>query len=406
MKPFSVLIKPASADCNLKCTYCFYLDHVSMYPDQKVHRMSNETLEALISTYMKTPQPVYSFGWQGGEPTLMGVKFFKKAVELQKKYAPKGATISNAVQTNGTLITDELAAFFYEHKFLIGVSLDGPKEIHDEYRLNLGDVGTHDLVMKGIDILRKHEVEFNILTLVSQSNVKHAKKVYTYLREQGFYFHQYIPCVEFDQDGNKLPFAITGEEWGQFLLEIFNEWKYEDRYKISIRGFDAILSFMILGQMNVCTMGGNCCQYYVVEHNGDVFPCDFFVETKRKLGNITTGSFDQFAKHPQYIEFGIQKHQWNGNCSSCEYIKFCSGDCLKHRIYNEHNPDNMSWLCEGWKYFYKETLDQFRDMGAEFMRNNMQGQQIRFFDQAKIDRNDKCYCGSQQKYKFCHGRNS
>lgn len=402
MRPFSLLIKPSSADCNLRCEYCFYLDHASLYPETSIHRMSEDTLEEMIRSYMETNQPMYSFGWQGGEPTLMGVDFFKKVVEYQQKYG-NGRQVSNGLQTNGTLITDEMAELFAKNKFLLGVSLDGPEHIHDHYRVNVGNGGTHAKVMQGIDRLKKHGVEFNILTLVSQSNVGHAKEVYHYLKSNGFYFHQYIPCVEFDAQGNHVPYSITGKQWGQFLIELFNEWKKEDTYRISIRGFDAILSFMVLGQMNVCTMGGNCCQYFVVEYNGDIYPCDFFVEEKLKLGNLNHDTWQDMQDSDLYKEFGHQKNQWNEACKNCKYLYYCSGDCLKHRIYHQNKPQNISWLCEGWKMFFDATLDDFRKIAKEYMKNHMQNPSPVLFENRRIDRNGPCFCGSGKKYKHCHG---
>lgn len=404
MKPFSLLVKPASADCNLKCTYCFYLDHISMYPEKKIHRMDDVTLEKMIASYMKTKQPAYSFGWQGGEPTLMGVDFFKKVVELQKKYSKPGIPVSNGLQTNGTLITDDMAKLFHDYNFLVGVSVDGPEPIHNKYRVHTGDRGSHHLVMEGIHKLKKHKVEFNILTLVSESNVNHAKEVYSYLKEQGFYYHQYIPCVEFDSLGSHVPYSITGKQWGQFLIDIFNLWKKEDVFKVSIRKFDAILSLLIMGQINMCTMSGHCCQYFVVEHNGDVFPCDFFVEKQRNLGNVHHESWQDMQTSKSFEQFGAQKNNWNDQCKQCDYIDLCSGDCLKHRIYNQNEPEHLSWLCEGWKMFYDATLDEFKAIAKNYLKSQGKNHSTLLFDEVKRDRNGLCFCGSQKKFKHCHGK--
>ncbi len=400
-KPFSLLIKPASADCNLRCSYCFYLDHSALYPEEKIHRMSDEILEEMISRYMATDQPQYIFGWQGGEPTLMGVEFFKKVVHYQQKYAKPGAIISNGLQTNGTLITEELAEFLHEYNFLVGISLDGPEHIHNKYRLNQGMKGTHAKVWEGIRLLQKYKVEFNILTLVSSSNVHHAKEVYHYLKDHGFYYQQYIPCVEMDEQGNPLPFTITGEEWGKFMCEIFDEWIQSDPYRISIRLFDSILSLMFYGRMSVCHMAGNCRQYFVVEYNGDVYPCDFFVEKERRLGNITRNSWEEMQDHPLYHSFGHLKHQWNDACIHCPYLFYCSGDCLKHRIYNGQPSETMSWLCEGWKKFYSHTIPGFYKLAKAIqLQQSIKGPL--FVDQ-KQERNQPCFCGSGKKYKQCHG---
>ncbi|MCK4422813.1 MAG: radical SAM protein, partial [Candidatus Omnitrophica bacterium] len=276
-KPFSLLIKPASADCNLNCAYCFYLGHSSLYPRIKVHRMSDQVLEKLISSYLRTNQPQYSFGWQGGEPTLMGLDFFKRVIQLQQKHGHPGANIANGLQTNAIRIDDEFAKHLSKYNFLVGVSLDGPPEIHDYYRKYKDNRGTHADVMRSIDCLKRNNVEFNILTLVNNINVCQPKEVYHYLCDNGFLYHQYIECVEFDPKGRLLPFAVNGEEWGNFLCAIFDEWIKGDTHRVSIRLFDSILVYMVEGLRNVCKMGQNCCQYLAVEYNGDVYPCDFFI---------------------------------------------------------------------------------------------------------------------------------
>lgn len=217
MRPFSLLIKPASADCNLRCEYCFYLDTSRLYSTSLRHRMSDEVLEQLVKSYMATIQPTYSFAWQGGEPTLMGLDFFRKVVALQKHYGSKGAIISNSLQTNVTRIDEKLARHFARYCFLLGCSLDGPDGIHDRYRRTAGGNATHEMVMSGIDTLKRHGVEFNILALVSKANVEQASEIYQYLTGKGFFFQQYIPCVEFGEDGKLLPVAINGREWGEFL---------------------------------------------------------------------------------------------------------------------------------------------------------------------------------------------
>lgn len=295
--------------------------------------MSEEVLERLISSYLATDQPVYAFGWQGGEPTLMGLEFFQTVVRLQKRYGRPGSSVSNGLQTNGTLLTDPMAAFFTEYKFLLGVSLDGPAEIHDFYRKQNDGTGTHREVMRGIRALRRQGTEFNALTLVTQANVHRGKEVYRYLKEEGFFFHQYIPCVEYDAKGAPLPWSISGEEWGRFLLDIFKAWYPRDVRAISIRQFDSILSKLITGRATVCSMGESCDSYFVVEHNGDVYPCDFFVEPSLKLGNILEEKgWEEFLASPLYRAFGARKAQAHPDCATCPYLEFCYGDCLKHRL--------------------------------------------------------------------------
>lgn len=359
MNPFSLLIKPAAADCNLRCEYCFYLDKCRLYPETTRHRMSEEVLEQLVKSYMATGQPVYSFGWQGGEPLLMGVGFFRKITAFQQQYGKIGAVVSNGLQTNATLMNDEMAHHLARYRFLVGCSLDGPAEIHNRYRRRAAGGSTHEAVLKGIETLERHGVAFNVLVLVSQANVGQPEKIYDYLVERGYRFHQYIPCVEFDPEGNLLPFAITGQEWGSFMCRLFDRWYGRDTRRVSIRHFDAVLHKILQNHVQVCSLARNCCQYFVVEYNGDIYPCDFFVEERLKIGNIRDTSWEEAAASRVYREFGAQKACWSKDCRRCDCLPFCSGDCLKHRLYAANEAGNVSWLCSGWRQFVRYTRDRF-----------------------------------------------
>jgi len=411
LRPFSLLIKPASADCNLRCEYCFYLDRCELYPDPKVHRMSDDVLDAMVRTYMETPQPQHSFGWQGGEPTLMGLEFFQRAIELQKEYGQRGAVVSNGLQTNTTLIDDEFARHLAEYNYLVGVSVDGPPDIHNHYRHYAGGKDSHAAVMKGLAALKRNHVEYNILTLVSQSNVRRAAEVYRYLCSMDCLFHQYIPCVEFDGegDGKLLPFAITGDEWGDFLCEIFDQWYPADTRRVSVRLFDSILTKMVDNVYNVCHMGRDCRQYFVVEYNGDIYPCDFFVKAPLKLGNVLEDSWSDLQRSAKYRQFGAMKTKWHGDCDGCECLAYCSGDCLKHRLEQaQGDPRTMSSLCAGWKKFYPRTLAGFRKLADKVRRDRVEARreaQAAAGPQARpVGRNSPCPCGSGKKYKKCCGR--
>ena len=412
MREFSLLIKPASADCNLNCEYCFYLEKCHLYPDTPRHRMSEAVLEQMVKSFMATSQSTYSFGWQGGEPTLMGLPFFEKVVEFQQKHGRAGVSVANGLQTNATLIDDALAEHFGKYRFLLGCSLDGPPDIHNKFRLNAAGKPSHDSVLRGLEILNKHQVEFNILVLVSQANVKEAKTVYRYLVDKGFNYQQYIPCVEFDEHGEQLPFAINGAEWGEFLCELFDEW-YSDRYTVSIRHFDSLLFKMVDNVSNVCVLDRNCCQYFVVEYNGDIYPCDFFVEEQQKLGNIWNTPWETAINTDRYIAFGSQKSNWNSVCNSCQCLDLCNGDCLKHRVYGDHKPKNLSYLCQGWKQFNKHSNKRFEDLAAEIrrIRREEMAQAALTSRPVKqttkpVGRNAPCPCGSGLKHKKCCGKNS
>jgi uncharacterized protein len=337
----------------------------------------------------------------------MGVEFFKRAVELQQQYGRSGAAVANGLQTNGTLITDELAAHLAEYKFLTGVSLDGPREIHDHYRRNAADGGSYDDVMRGIGRLQQHGAEFNILILVNDGNVERAAEVYHFLCEQGFLHHQYIACVEPDENRNVLPFSISGKQWGDFLCTIFDLWYASDTRRVSIRLFDAILGLMVEGVRNMCSLGTNCCQYFVVEYNGDVFPCDFFVEKRFRLGNIQADSWAMLQQSPIYRDFGAQKRQWNARCETCEYVEICVGDCLKHRLCaGGGDPRRLSHLCEGWRQFYAHTLPKFRELARQIVEERRQANMMPRRPPAgrRPGRNAPCPCGSGKKFKNCCGR--
>lgn len=408
---FSLLIKPVSADCNLHCTYCFYLEKSSLYPAYKTHRMSETVLEKIISSYMHTGQSVYSFIWQGGEPTLMGLEFFQKVTDLQMKYGGPGVRVANGLQTNGTLIHNAFAEHLARYKFLVGCSLDGPADIHDRYRRTNGDRPSHAAVLKGINALKRRQVEFNILVLVSQANVHRAQDVYRYLVDQGFNYHQYIPCVEFDEKGRPQPFSITGPEWGDFMCQIFDLWYPRDIYKVSVRYFDSILQKLLYGTANVCTLENNCCQYFVVEYNGDVYPCDFFVKEKLKLGNILEDSWKLLLNSPIYRKFGIQKSQWNSACDMCDYFNLCHGDCLKYRIYGDYTSRNLSWLCVGRQQFLEYTHEKFQALTENTRTQQCQDKLAEGQQKVKthskgvsVGRNQPCPCGSGKKFKKCCGR--
>jgi len=371
--------------------------------------MSDVVLEQVIASYMNTPQPAYSFGWQGGEPTLMGLDFFKKAVVLQKKYGKPGAVVSNGLQTNATLIDDDFAAHLAEYNYLVGVSLDGPADLHDVYRRNAAGNGSHEAVMRGIEALNRHKVAYNALVLVSTANVLYPERVYDYLKSLGIYHHQYIPCVEFDEDGKPLPYTITGKQWGTFLNGIFERWIANDTRTVSIRDFDSILHHLVHGAYTMCVQGGYCDHYFVVEYNGDIYPCDFFVEKGTRMGNITRTDWEEFIQSRKRHSFAKLKSQWNEACSHCEYLRFCSGDCLKQRYYGSRDPANLSWLCAGWKDFYTRSVPEFERLAVEYINERqleLPPYQRRHFKKPpplRIGWNDPCYCGSGKKYKLCHG---
>ncbi len=366
MKPFSLLIKPSSADCNLRCAYCFYLDRAELFPETRQHRMSDATLACMVRSFLATEQPQYTFGWQGGEPTLMGLEFFKRVTELQRALGRPGAMISNGFQTNATRIDDEWARHFAKYNFLVGVSVDGPATLHDRFRLDIGGRPSHARVLQGIAALKRQHVEYNVLTLVSQANVRHPETVYEYLCAQGVKFHQYIECVEFDAAGRPRPFAIGPAEWGDFLCRLFDRWYPKDVYTVSIRLFDTILAQLVDNVSNTCAAGTSCDQYFVVEYNGDVFPCDFHVQPEWRLGNIHRDGWDVLQGSALFHDFAARKRQWHEACHRCPWLRFCNGDCPKNRIGAASGA--ASHLCAGWKRFHAHALPRLRELAQEVLR--------------------------------------
>jgi len=335
----------------------------------------------------------------------MGLDFFKRVVELQQKHGRRGAVVSNGLQTNATLIDDAFAEHLGRYRFLVGVSLDGPRETHDHYRRYGSGRATFDDVMRGIACLKRRDVAFNILTLVGDHNVGKAAEIYRFLRDQGFLHHQYIPCVEFDESGRLMPFAVRGAAWGEFLCAVFDEWVREDTRRVSVRLFDSVLAWLVDKVRNVCHMGRNCCQYFVVEHNGDVYPCDFFVEEHLKLGNVRQDSWDGLVREPRYVAFGRQKAQWNPACSECEFLACCGGDCLKNRFYGRPDPRQLSVLCEGWKMFFAHALPGLKDLARQIVEERraaaIASQDASGAAARRVGRNAPCPCGSGKKFKNC-----
>jgi uncharacterized protein len=397
--PFSLLVKPASADCNLRCRYCFYLPKRSLYPGAGVRRMNEEVLERLISSFMATPQEQHAFGWQGGEPTLLGHQFFRAVIRLQRRHGRLGAVVSNGLQTNGTLLDEPLARVLARYRFLVGVSLDGPEEVHDAYRKDAAGGPSHARVLEGVALLRRFGVEHNVLTLVSDANISDGGSLYRYLRDAGFSYHQYIPCVELDTDGEPAAFSVRPEDWGRFLCEVFDAWHEADTSRVSVRLFDSILVRLIEGVANVCSMGCDCRQYLLVEHNGDVYPCDFFVEPSTRLGNIMESEWAELLASPIYESFGRRKSQVNAACTACPYWGLCAGDCQKHRGSLSSDPRRLSCLCAGWRRFFAHALPRLRTMADGLAATR--GLERRADGEAR--RNDPCPCGSGRKYKVCCG---
>ncbi len=352
----SLLIKPVSAACNLDCAYCFYLDRdTDPYQSLAVHRMSDETLERLVDSYLFYSYPNTTFAFQGGEPTLAGVKFFEHLVELEKRYGRNGQTVSNVMQTNGIVLDDHWCALFKQYEWLVGISIDGPEPVHDLYRVSRQGAGSWRKVMNGVELLRKHGVEFNALCVVSQANVGKAAELYHFFRSLGIDYVQYIPLSEFDRDGHPLPFTITAEQYGRFLCELFDLW-WPDRRKVRIRYFDNIAEALAGQGPSTCTMRETCDSYAVVEYNGDVYPCDFFVESSWKLGNVEIDSWSEIARRRRRYEFASQKTLPHPDCQACQYQSICHGGCPKHRHDPHRSFVDLDYFCPAYKQIFAKAI--------------------------------------------------
>lgn len=356
----SLLIKPASALCNLDCHYCFYLDReLDPYKEVSKRRMSNETLRKMVESFLFYSHPNSTFAFQGGEPTLAGLPFFEKLVEYQKRYGRNGQAVSNALQTNAVLLDDAWCRFLRRYNWLVGASLDGDQQMHDTYRKNRGGEGTWRKVMDSIERMSKHRVDFNILCVLSEANVNRPKDVYRFFRSLGVEHLQFIPLAEFSATGERQPYAITAEQYGRFLIEIFDLW-WPERKRIRIRFFDNLAEALAGYMPGNCTMHERCDSYVVVEYNGDVYPCDFFVEPRWKLGNLNKDTWSQITKADIRSRFAHQKALPHPECAVCEHHPLCHNGCPSFREKQRGNVSDLDYFCQTYKMIYAHCLPALR----------------------------------------------
>jgi uncharacterized protein len=419
---FHVMLKPRGAICNLDCSYCYFLSKERLYPGSRF-RMADDLLEAYTRQYIDAQQvPEVTFAWQGGEPTLMGLEFFQQAVALQQQYRKPGMRIYNAFQTNGTLLDDAWCRFFREHDFLIGLSIDGPERLHNRYRVDKGGKGTFHKVMAALDRLKQHRVEFNVLTTVHAGNVQHPLEVYRFLRDEaGARFLQFIPIVERDnatgfQEGEQVTDrSLTGEQYGAFLCAIFDEWVRRDVGQVFVQIFDVALAAWSGQRPGLCVFEETCGHALALEHNGDLFSCDHFVEPKYRLGNIQEIPLIELVGSAQQQRFGLDKRDTLPRyCRECAVRFVCNGGCPKDRILT--TPDGepgLNYLCAGFKRFFTHIDRPMRFMAGELAAQRPPANIMRFLAEeeavrqrqfATAQRNDPCPCGSGRKFKQCHGR--
>ena len=411
-RSFHVMTKPIGPLCNLDCKYCFYLEKEKLFPAGENFKMSDEVLEAYIRKYIQSQNtPEIQFAWQGGEPTLMGLDFFRKVTALQRQCA-NGRPINNSFQTNGTNLDDEWCEFFAREKFLIGLSLDGPEQIHNRYRVDKSGAGSHERVMTALQTLKKWRVEFNTLTCVTRQSPDEAVEIYDFLKQQGVQFMQFIPIVERVDglDGSAVtPWSVSSEGFGDFLNAIFDEWIKADVGRVFVNIFDVMLSAWSGMEPGLCTFARRCGQAVAMEHDGGVYSCDHYVYPSHFLGNIMDTSLEEMLYSPAQVKFGNDK--WDALpkvCRECDFLFACNGECPKHRFI--HAPDGepgLNYLCAGYKKFFEHIDPTMRKM-AVLVRKGRPAADIMEKEVEPVDgsvgRNAPCPCGSGKKFKKCCGK--
>ncbi len=401
----SLLIKPAGPDCDLACDYCFYLEKAQLFGETAVHRMSDAVLEELMRQVFAQAGSEVAFGWQGGEPTLMGVGFFERAVELQKRFASSGS-VRNGLQTNGLRIDESWIPVLRRNDFLVGLSLDGPAHVHDRYRRARSGGSTWSRVVDRAKLMLDAHVAVNALSVVNDYSVRFPEEIYAFHKELGLDHMQFIPV--------SAPFTLSAEAYGHFLCELFDLWQADFSQgapTTSIRFFESLLYPYLHLPAPDCTLLNECGVYLVVEHNGDVFPCDFFVESAWKLGNVLQGSLIRMLNSERQREFGRIKSALPESCGECRWLSLCRGGCHKDRATGTAGREENS-LCQGLKAFFEHADSGFRSL-AEQWREDQAAQEMAYAPQARdpraaapsarVGRNAPCPCGSGLKFKRCCG---
>jgi uncharacterized protein len=429
-RAFHLLAKPTGAVCNLDCSYCFFLSKEMLYPGSRF-RMADELLEEylrqLIEAHKQVPE--VTIAWQGGEPTMMGLEFFHRSVELAEQYLKPGQQASYTIQTNGTLLDEEWAAFFKENGFLVGISIDGSREMHDAYRVNKGGRGSFDQVMRGLEFLREAEVEWNALTTVHARNGDHGREVYRFLRDEcQARFIQFIPIIErvaeatdgevpwsswrdrplYEQKGELVTNrSIGAEQYGRFLIEVFEEWVRHDVGKVYVQLFDVTLANWVGEPPGLCVHSETCGLALALEHTGDLYSCDHFVEPRYKLGNIRETHMLELVASPQQRQFGLDKRETLPRyCLECDVRFACHGGCPKDRF--TRTPDGeagLNYLCPSFKAFFHHVEVPMRFMAERLQVGEAPADIVQFYaaEDAKRGRNAPCTCESGRKWKHCHG---
>ena len=411
-REFQIFVKPAGALCNLDCRYCYYLPKKSLYPRTESFRMADELLEAYIVQQIEiAPEPEITFSWHGGEPTILGLDYFRRIVELQRRHRPDGSSITNAIQTNGLLLDDDWCSFLAAEHFAVGLSLDGPLALHDAYRLTSDGKATHRQVMQGYHMLRRHKIAVDLLCVIHAQNVQHPLPVYRFFKEIKTQYLSFIPLVEPmpAPQGGVSPRTVPAEAFGAFLCAIFDEWVRQDMGRIIVQTFEEAARPAYGLDHSLCVFRPTCGDVPVIEHNGDYYLCDHFVNPEHCPGNIRETPLLELLESPAQEAFGKAKQETlPRRCRECDVLTLCNGGCPKDRILR--TPDGewgLNYLCAGYRRFFTHCRPYTAQMAAlrwagqppERLMQQLQAEEARAFP--KAGRNDPCPCGSGRKYKKC-----
>ncbi len=418
---FNVMAKPTGARCNLDCQYCFFLKKEKLYPASRF-RMSDAVMEAYLSQSISACRgSSVTISWQGGEPTLMGLDFFRRTIEVEKKYLKPGMCVEHTLQTNGVLLDDAWCEFFRENGFLVGISLDGPREMTDAYRRNQAGKSVFDQVVRATRLMQDHHVQFNILCTVNAVNSKHPLDTYRFFRDElGAHYLQFIPIVEYDNESGKqgegkvTDRSVAPDAYGQFLIQIFDEWVHRDVGTTFVVLFDSVLASWAGGLSNLCVFRPTCGDAAVLEHNGDLYSCDHFVEPEYLLGNIEKAVLTELMASEKQRRFGVLKSDsLPAYCRKCEFLFACYGECPKNRVLATPSGEpGLNWLCAGLKAFFKHVDGPMRTMAEllgqgravkDIMHILAQQQKTDPSSASAANKERVCPCGSGRKFVDCHG---
>ena len=378
-RDFQVFVKPIGAVCNLNCHYCYYLKKEHLYPKGEPFRMTNEVLEDYIIQHIKaSPEKVIRFSWHGGEPTLLGLDYFRKVVEIQCKHQPSNQYITNGIQTNGTLLDEEWCRFFAAEDFTIGLSLDGPQEMHDRYRVTKDKKPTYNQVMRGYTLLQKHQVYTDILCVVNAYNVQFPLQVYRFFKQINAQYVSFLPLVETNPNTqNKVGnISVSAEAWGEFLCQIFDEWRDHDIGKIKVQIFEEATRAAFNQEHSLCIFRPICGDIPIVEHNGDFYSCDHFVDVEHCLGNISETPLVELLESPLQRAFGKAKLETLPHyCRECRVRSMCNGGCPKNRFLETPDGESgLNYLCAGYKRFFTHCKPFVSKVAALWRQQNIKQQ--------------------------------